>query len=126
MTQHNNIPNPQTIEECLQIQAHFIGIPKITRKNYKEFHRRGKTLQILNLGWVTTDVDSSMVKGHGRMPSLKEVEDNINFEESTAPHFDKTKWKNALHDVLNMITDNLITEENKPTTETPDKAEYPH
>ena len=40
MTQQNNIPNPQTIEDCLQMQAHFVGIPKITKNNYKEFHRR--------------------------------------------------------------------------------------
>ena len=79
MTQQNNIPNPQTIEDCLRIQAHFIGIPRITKRNHKEFYRRGKNLQILNVGWVTKEVDSSMEEGQGRMPSLKEVEDNIGF-----------------------------------------------
>ena len=124
MTQQNNIPDPQTIEDCLRIQSHFIGIPKITKRNYKEFHRRGKNLQILNVGWITKDVDSSMEKGHGRMPSLKEVEDNINFEDSTAPRFDKNKWKNALHEMLNIITDNLIEQEANPSDS--DKAKYPH
>tara|TARA_R110000824_G_scaffold169930_1_gene347102 strand:+ start:748 stop:1125 length:378 start_codon:yes stop_codon:yes gene_type:complete len=122
--QQSNIPIPKTLKECLQMQAHFIGIPKITKKNYKEFHRRGKSLQILNVGWVTKDVDSSMENGHGRMPSLKEVEDNINFEEPTAPHFDKNKWKTALHEVLNMITDNLIEQEADLSGS--DKTSYPH
>jgi len=124
MTQQNNIPNPQTIEDCLQMQAHFVGIPKITKNNYKEFHRRGKNLQILNVGWVTKDMDSSMEEGQGRMPSLKEVEDNIGFAEASAPRFDKNKWKNALHEMINMITDNLIEQEAPPKT--PDKTDYPH
>ena len=58
------------------------------------------------------------------MPSLKEVEDNIGFAESAAPRFDKNKWKNALHEMINMITDNLIEQEAPPIT--PDKTEYPH
>ena len=122
--QQNNIPVLKTIEECLQMQAHFIGIPKITKKNYKEFHRRGKNMQVLNVGWVTKTVDPSLEEGQGRMPSLKEVKDNINFEEPTAPHFDKTKWKTSLHGVLNMITDNLIEQEDKSSV--PDKTDYPH
>ena len=124
MTQQNNIPNPQTIEDCLCIQAHFIGIPRITKRNHKEFYRRGKNLQILNVGWVTKEVDSSMEEGQGRMPSLKEVEDNIGFAEAAAPRFDKKKWKNALHEMINMVTDNLIEKEAAP--ETTDKVEYPH
>tara|TARA_Y100001963_G_scaffold157225_1_gene252844 strand:+ start:710 stop:1084 length:375 start_codon:yes stop_codon:yes gene_type:complete len=124
MTQQNNIPEPQNLEDCLRIQAHFIGIPKITKRNYKEFFRRGKNLQLLNVGWITKNIDSSMEEGHGRMPSLKEVEDHIGFAEATAPRFDKKKWKNALHSMINMITDNLIEKEAAP--ETTDKVEYPH
>jgi len=124
MTHQNNIPNPQTLKDCLRMQAHFVGIPKITKNNYKEFHRRGKNLQILNVGWITKDMDSSMEEGQGRMPSLKEVEDNIDFAEASAPRFDKNKWKNALHEMINMITDNLIEQEATPKT--PDKTEYPH
>ena len=29
-----NLESPKTMEECLNIQAHFVGIPKITKKNF--------------------------------------------------------------------------------------------
>ena len=44
-----SIPQPKTMEECLELQSHFIGIPKITSKTTREFYRRGKTLQILGV-----------------------------------------------------------------------------
>ena len=42
-----NLKQPETVEECLQLQSHFIGIAKITEKNHKEFYKRGKILQAL-------------------------------------------------------------------------------
>ena len=52
MNQMVNLKQPETIEECLTLQSHFVGIPRITKKNHKEFHRRGKTLQALGLGFL--------------------------------------------------------------------------
>ena len=92
-TQQPKIPTPNNIQECLTIQAHFIGIPKITKKNYVEFYERGKALQLLGVGWVTKEVDSTMEENQGRMPNLDEVEANIGIVESNAPRFDKKQWK---------------------------------
>ena len=119
-------PTPQTIEECLRMQAHFVGIPRITKKSYMEFYRRGKNMQVLNVGWITNVVDSGLKDGQGRMPSLKEVEDNINLTETIQTPLTKHQWKNSLHEMINMVTDNLITEENNSASEAIDTVEYPH
>ena len=103
-TQQPKIPTPNNIQECLTIQAHFIGIPKITKKNYVEFYERGKALQLLGVGWVTKEVDSTMEENQGRMPNLDEVEANIGIVESNAPRFDKKQWKDALYQMIQLAT----------------------
>ena len=47
----SDLPQPKTMEECLTMQSHFVGIPKITKNNSEEFFRRGKTLQVLGMGF---------------------------------------------------------------------------
>ena len=106
------IQQPQTLEDCLNLQSHFIGIPRITKKNFKEFYRRGKTLQILGVGFLD----------EGRMPSLAEVEANINIPLSLprGPQLNTPKWNKILISVLNDMTTALIsTEENETSDDRP-------
>ena len=112
-TQQPNIPTPTNIQECLTIQAHFIGIPKLTKKNYVEFFERGKALQLIGVGWVTNKVDPSLKENEGRMPTLDEVEANIDKIKTNAPHFDNKKWKDALYQMVQMAIQELISRENK-------------
>tara|TARA_R110000765_G_scaffold215823_1_gene320529 strand:- start:30 stop:395 length:366 start_codon:yes stop_codon:yes gene_type:complete len=112
MTQQNSIPTPTNMQECLAIQAHFIGMPKITKKNHVEFFKRGKALQLIGVSWVTKEVDSSLEDNEGRMPTLKEVEANIGIvEEEKAPHFNEKTWKNALYQMIEMGIKAIIEEE---------------
>lgn len=101
-----NLKQPETIEECLTLQSHFVGIPRITKKNHKEFYRRGKTLQALGLGFLDK----------GRMPNLQEVHDHIDLS-TNAPSLEPKKWKNVLHGILDDMTNRVIemeeTEEDK-------------
>ena len=116
-TQQPKIPTPNNIQECLTIQAHFIGIPKITKKNYVEFYERGKALQLLGVGWVTKEVDSTMEENQGRMPNLDEVEANIGIVESNAPRFDKKQWKDSLYQMIQLATTELIAREEQSLNE---------
>ena len=68
-----NLESPKTIQECLNIQSHFVGIPKITEKNFTEFHRRGKMLQILGVG-VLVKEDTNTMK---RMLYLDEIKNKL-------------------------------------------------
>ena len=95
-----NLMQPQTIKECLELQSHFIGIPKITAKTKKEFYRRGKTLQILGVGFLDK----------GRMPTLEEVEAHMDLE-TTAPRLDTKKWNNVLVGILNDMTSKIVAME---------------
>ena len=92
-----NLKQPETVEECLTLQSHFVGIPRITKKNHKEFYRRGKTLQALGLGFLK----------EGRMPSLQEVHDHIDLS-TDAPSLEPKKWKNVLYSILEDMTNRLI------------------
>ena len=92
-----DLKQPETIEECLQLQSHFIGISKITKKNYKEFYRRGKTLQALGLGFLK----------EGRMPTLEEVHEHIDLT-TDAPRLEPKKWKNVLSSILEDMTNRVI------------------
>ena len=94
----NDIPQPKTVAETLNLQSHFIGIPRITKKNYIEFHKRGKTLQVLGVGFLGTD---------GRMPTLQEVKDHIDLT-TNAQKIDATKWKKTLNGILLDLTNQLI------------------
>lgn len=116
-TQQPSIPTPTNIKECLTIQAHFVGIPKITKKNYEKFHERGKALQLIGVGWVTKEVDSTMEENQGRMPNLDEVEANIGIVESNAPRFDKKQWKDALYQMIQLATTELIAREEQTLNE---------
>lgn len=88
---------PQTLEECLLLQSHFVGIPKITKKTKREFYRRGKTLQILGVGFLDK----------GRMPTFEEVEAHIDFE-TTAEHLDTKKWNHVLVSILTDMTSKIV------------------
>lgn len=92
-----NLKQPETIEECLTLQSHFVGISSITKKNYKEFHRRGKTLQALGLGFLK----------EGKMPTLAEVEAHINLT-TDAKKLETKKWKSVLTSILNDMTNRVI------------------
>jgi|6_EtaG_2_1085325.scaffolds.fasta_scaffold15506_2 hypothetical protein len=96
----SSIAQPKTLKECLELQSHFIGIPKITKKNKREFYRRGKTLQILGVGFLDK----------GRMPTLEEVESYMELE-TTAPHMDTKKWNNVLVGILQDMTNKIVTME---------------
>tara|TARA_R100000306_G_C4304262_1_gene106790 strand:+ start:43 stop:384 length:342 start_codon:yes stop_codon:yes gene_type:complete len=100
------IEPPKTLKECLVLQSHFIGIPKITRKNKREFYRRGKTLQILGVGFLDK----------GRMPTLEEIESHIELE-TTAQHLDTKKWNNVLVGILQDMTNKIVTMEEEEQDE---------
>jgi hypothetical protein len=91
-----NFKQPKTLKECLELQSHFIGIPKITKRNYQEFYKRGKTLQILGVGFLEK----------GRMPTLKEVKEHVDLE-TNAQKLDPKKWRNVLKDILDDMTNKL-------------------
>jgi len=106
-TTQSNIPAPKTIKECLEVQSHFIGIPTITKKNYQEFYRRGKTLQIMGVGFLED----------GRMPTLNEVEEHIGEIGTDCERLDLHKWNSAIATILNDLTKQLIElEETKDAT----------
>jgi len=46
----SDLPQPKTMEECLTMQSHFVGIPKITKNNSEEFFRRGKNFTSIGDG----------------------------------------------------------------------------
>ena len=92
-----NYTEPKTIEECLNLQSHFIGIPKISKNNYQEFYRRGKTLQLLGVGFWN----------EGKMPTLEEVESHIDLTTEAQP-LDTKKWNTVILSILKDMTNNLI------------------
>ena len=95
-----NLTQPKTVEECLTLQSHFVGISKITQKNYKEFYRRGKTLQALGLGFLK----------EGRMPTLEEVHEHLDLT-TDAPRLEPKKWKSVLQSILEDMTNRVIQDE---------------
>tara|TARA_R110000824_G_scaffold39377_3_gene119184 strand:- start:2 stop:349 length:348 start_codon:yes stop_codon:yes gene_type:complete len=95
-----NLKQPETVEECLQLQSHFIGIAKITEKNHKEFYKRGKILQALGLGFLD----------EGRMPTLEEVHDNINLT-TDAQILTPKKWKTVLLSILDDMATKISQDE---------------
>ena len=114
MTQQNNIPTPENMEDCLAIQAYFVGIPKITKNNYEVFFERGKALQLLGVGFLTKAVDSSLEEDEARMPTLSEVKENIGLsweDEKTLVRLDDKGWKNAVYQMVSMQTKTLIQRE---------------
>ena len=110
----NSYKEPETLEECLQLQSHYVGIPKITKKTAHEFYKRGKTIQVLGMGFLTKKVDPKLKDNFGRMPTLKEVEDNIDFT-TNAAKLDPKKWKSVISSLVNDMTNRLIEHENKPS-----------
>ena len=100
-TTQPSIPTPKTIKECLEVQSHFIGIPTITKNNYQEFYRRGKTLQIMGVGFLE----------NGKMPTLTEVEKHIGEIETNCERLDLPKWNSAITNILNDLTTQLINME---------------
>jgi len=120
MTQQNNIPTPENMEDCLAIQAYFVGIPKITKNNYEVFFERGKALQLLGVGFLTKAVDSSLKEDEARMPTLSEVKENIGLsweDEKTLVRLDDKGWKNAVYQMVSMQTKTLIQREGEVSNE---------
>ena len=107
-----DIQQPKTMEERLTLQSHFIGIPKITPKTKKEFYRRGKTLQILGVGFLDK----------GRMPTLEEVESHMELE-TTAHRLDTKKWNNVLVGILQDMTSKIVSIEEEQINEVSSKDE---
>ena len=96
----NEINQPKTLLECITLQSHFVGIPKITKKSSNEFYRRGKTLQVLGVGFLEK----------GRMPTLEEIKEHEALE-TNAHRLDPKKWKNVLLSVIDDMTQKLIEQE---------------
>ena len=94
----DNIKPPETLEECLILQSHFIGIPKITKRNYVEFYRRGKVLQILGVGFL----DNS------RMPTIDEIEKYVDQIETPAIKLDRKQFRNVVDRLINDLTNRLM------------------
>ena len=120
MTQQNNIPTPENMEDCLAIQAYIVGIPKITKNNYEIFFERGKALQLLGVGFLTKAVDSSLEEDEARMPTLSEVKENIGLsweDEKTLVRLDDKGWKNAVYQMVSMQTKTLIQREGEVSNE---------
>ena len=92
-----NYKQPKTLKECLELQSHFIGIPKITKRNYQEFYKRGKNLQVLGVGFWEK----------GRMPTLEEVKEYIDLE-TQAKKLQPKQWQNILKDIIKDKTITLI------------------
>lgn len=107
------IEPPKTIKECVEIQGVFVGITKITKKNFKDFYRRGKFVQILGSGFITDAIDKKMPKNYGRTLTLKEVEDHIGYETQNpnAIMLDNKKWKTQCFSIIEESIDNLSTME---------------
>ena len=92
-----NYKQPKTLKECLELQAHFIGIPKITKRNCEEFYKRGKDLQVLGVGFWEK----------GRMPTIEEVKEHIDLE-TQAEKLQPKQWQNILKGIIKDKTDTLI------------------
>jgi len=145
------IEPPKTIKDCVELQGLIVGITKITKKNYKEFYRRGKFVQILGSGFITNEIDEKMPDGYGRTLLLEEVEEHIGYEvkSPTAVVLDSKKWKSQRFSYIEESIDNLsimekeglvpyteepktINEENEEATEeleklaTNESKKYPH
>jgi|3_EtaG_2_1085321.scaffolds.fasta_scaffold200851_2 hypothetical protein len=99
-----NLESPKTIQECLNIQSHFVGIPKITKKNCNEFHRRGKMLQVLGVG-VLVKEDTTYMK---RMLYLDEIENNMNFTTANVRKLNQSEWKKEINNFLDERIKQLI------------------
>jgi len=120
MKHQNSITTPTNMQECLILQAHYTGIPKITKNNYKIFFKRGKTIELLGYGLITKDIDSSLEGDARRMPTLLEVKESIGLswdEQNPITKLDDKGWKNAFYQLLDERLDGLIKAEEGETTE---------
>ena len=96
------IQEPTTIEQAIRLLLHYIGIVKITKSNVKKVYKRSKELQVLMNGGGVWE---------GRMPYLKELEDNIGYvSDVSATHSDK-KWEKVLLSELSNIADQWCIQE---------------
>ena len=91
----------QSLSETIKLQAHFVGIPKITEKTHEEFFKRGKMLQALGVGFMQ----------EGRMPTLEEVKDNIGTEIVEARPLNANQWKSALFSMVQDLSKERIKRE---------------
>tara|TARA_X000001388_G_scaffold53862_1_gene39465 strand:- start:114 stop:557 length:444 start_codon:yes stop_codon:yes gene_type:complete len=107
------IEQPKTIKDCVELQGLFVGMTKITKKNFKDFYRRGKFVQILGSGFITNQVDDKMPENYGRTLTLKEVEEHIGYEiqNPSATMLDSKKWKAQCFSIIDESINNLATME---------------
>ena len=107
------IEPPKTIKDCVELQGLIVGITKITKKNFKDFYRRGKFVQILGSGFITNEIDEKMRKDYGRTLLLEEVEEHIGYEvkSPTAVMLDSKKWKSQCLSFIEEQINNLATME---------------
>tara|TARA_R100000963_G_C4639927_1_gene103634 strand:- start:987 stop:1316 length:330 start_codon:yes stop_codon:yes gene_type:complete len=91
----------QSLSETIKLQCHFVGIPRITKKNYTEYYKRGKMLQALGVGFMQ----------EGRMPTLSEVRDNIGTEIQEAKPLNANQWKFALFSIVEDLSREIIKRE---------------
>ena len=102
----------RTLKGCVELQCHIVGIPKITKKNYKEFFRRGKLLQILGSGVIDHLVDDSVDEGMSRSLTINEAEEHIGFV-TNGISLDNKKWKNQVFAVMEERITDLATMEDE-------------
>ena len=96
------IQEPTTIEQAIRLLLHYVGVVKITKSNVKKVYKRSKELQVLMNGGGFWE---------GRMPYLKELEDNIGYvSDVSATHSDK-KWEKVLLSELSNIADQWCIQE---------------
>ena len=85
------------LTEVMIFASMFVGMPTITKTNYKEFHNRLQQFE------VVTDQSGLLVNretGNHRMPTLEEVEWHIGLVTNATSH-SKRKWSGELIRMLN-------------------------
>ena len=84
------------LSEVMIFASMFVGMPKITKTNYKEFYTRLKQFEI------ATGQKGLLVNHNGdyRMPTREEVEWHIGLETNATAH-SKRKWSSELVRMLN-------------------------
>jgi len=96
------IQEPTTIEQAIRLVLHYVGIVKLTKANVKKVYKRSKQLQVLMNGGGFWE---------GRMPYLKELQDNIGYTADVTVTHDDKKWEKVLLTELSNIADQWCIQE---------------
>ena len=96
------IQPPTTTEEAIRLLLHYVGIVKLTEDNIMKVYQRSKQLQVIMSGGGFWE---------GRMPYLKELQDNIGYTaDVTVTHSDK-KWEKILITELSNVANQWSAQE---------------